>query len=540
MTAIRLALRLGRWGLIGFAAVGFFATLVNAAGFYAVAGHTQAEREAFGRSFAQIASQLTVLLPPPSRLDTMGGYVQFRAYGSLVIVFAIWALASASGAARGDEERGLVEMIIATGLSRARAVAARIAAFAFASFVAAVAASLGVIVGAITGGETFPVGPAIQVAALLAAVALSCYSLVLLIAQLVAPRVATGLAGAVLLGLFLINSLSRTFDSLTTLRWLSPFRYFELSQPLSPDGSFDVPATLVLVGIALGASALAVLAFARRDLGSALISLRTSGGPPTHEPSRALVWRIPVIRGLYDRRVSLVLWTAGVAVVAALFVVLTKTMVEPLLAIPGLARYFAAFMHGEIFPSFLSFIWFGFAQLLLAGFAITQVARWAAEDTDGRLELILGNPVSRTQVVIERAVVVGLGALLLAAVSGVAVGLEAQNQSIALDAGRLAAASLLLVPFTLVFAALGALLAARLPRASIGILGVYAFASYLILQFGPIFKLPDWVQNLSPFKLFGQPLTDGIDSTGLAITLAIVVVGFAASAIAMQRRDVGA
>jgi ABC-2 type transport system permease protein len=540
MIAIRLALRLGRWGLVGFAAVGFIATFINAVGFYQVAGHTQAEREAFAKSFGLIATQLTVLLPPPSRLDTMGGYVQFRAYGSLVIVFAIWALASASGAARGDEERGVVEMILATGLSRARAVAARLAAFAVASFIAALAASAGLIVGAITGRESFPIAPAIESAVLLAATALSCYALVLLIAQLVTPRMATGLAGAVLLGLFLLNSLSRTFDSLATLRWLSPFRYYELSRPLSPDGNFDVSATLVLAGIAIAAGVLAGLTFARRDLGSALISLRTSARPPTYEPSGALVWRAPVVRGLYDRRVSLAVWTAGVSVVAALFVVLTKTMVQPLLSIPGLAAYFAAFVHGALYPSFLGFIWFGFAQLFLAGFAITQVARWSAEDTDGRLELILSNPVSRTQVVLERAFVLALGALVIAAASGIAVGLESHNQSIDLDPGRLTEASLLLVPFTLVFAAVGALLAARLPRATVGILGVFAFASYLMLQFGPIFKLPAWVQNLSAFKLYGQPLTDGVDQTGLVIMLAIVVAGFAASALVMQRRDVGA
>jgi ABC-2 type transport system permease protein len=540
MTAIRLALRLGRWGLLGFTGVGFIATFINAVAFYQVAGHTQAEREAFARDFAQIAAQLTVLLPPPVRLDTMGGYVQFRGYGSLAVVFAIWALASASGATRGDEDRGLVEMILATGLSRARAIAARIASFAIASVVAALAASFGLIIGAITGRESFPIGPALEAAVLLAAIALSCYSLVLLIAQIVAPRMATGVAGAVLLGLFLLNSLSRTFDSLATLRWLSPFRYFELSEPLSPGGNFDLRATLVLIGIAIVAGALAALAFTQRDLGSALIALRASARPPTYEESRALAWRIPVVRGLYDRRVDLTLWTAGVSVVAALFVVLTKTIVQPLLAIPGLATYFAAFVHGAVYPSFLSFIWFGFAQLLLAGFAITQVARWSAEDTDGRLELILSNPVPRTQVVIERALVLALGALVIGAVSGVAVGLESHNQSIDLDAGHLAEASLLLVPFTLVFGAVGALLAARLPRATVGIAGVFAFASYLMLQIGPIFKLPGWVQNLSAFKLYGQPLTEGVDQTGLVIMLSIVIVGFAASAIVMQGRDLGA
>jgi len=540
VTAIRLGLRLGRWGLLGFGAVGFIATFINAVGFYAVAGHTQAEREAFARSFAQIAAQLTVLLPPPTRLDTVGGYVQYRAYGSLVIVFAIWALAAATGAARGDEERGLVEMILATGLSRARAIAARTAAFAIAAFVAAFAASLGLIEGAVTGQESFPIGPALEAAVLLAVFTLSCYSLVLLTAQLVAPRIATASAGALLLGLFLLNSLSHTFDSLATLRWLSPFRYYELSRPLAPGGNLDVDATLVLAGIAVVAGILATLAFTQRDLGSALFAFRSAGRPPTYEPSRAAVWRIPVISGIYDRRLGLLMWTAGVAAMAALFVVLTKTMVQPLLAIPGLAGYFASFIHGDVYPSFLSFIWFGFAELLMAGYAITEVARWSAEDTDGRLELILSNPVSRTRVVIERAVVLALGALLIAAVSGLAVGVESHSQGIDLDSGRLAEASLLLVPFTLVFGAVGALLAARLPRATMAILGVFAFASYLMLQFGPIFKLPDWVQNLSAFKLFGQPLSQGVDSTGLTIMLAIVVVGFVASAIAIQTRDLGA
>ncbi|HVS47962.1 MAG TPA: hypothetical protein VHJ99_03565, partial [Candidatus Dormibacteraeota bacterium] len=131
-------------------------------------------------------------------------------------------------------------------------------------------------------------------------------------------------------------------------------------------------------------------------------------------------------------------------------------------------------------------------------------------------------------------------ALIIAAVSGAAVGIESHYQSIDLDPRRLAEASLLLVPFALVFGAVGALLAARLPRATVGILGAFAFASYLMLQFGPIFNLPAWVQDLSAFKLYGQPLTEGVDQTGLIIMLAIVVIGFVTSAVVMQRRDVGA
>src|SRR5713226_7193509 len=77
----------------------------------------------------------------PTRPDTVGGYVQWRAFGFFAIVFAIWGLAAASGAVRGDEERGIVQALLASGLSRPRMIAARFAAFASAAIVAALAAS---------------------------------------------------------------------------------------------------------------------------------------------------------------------------------------------------------------------------------------------------------------------------------------------------------------------------------------------------------------------------------------------------------------
>src|SRR4029077_8480088 len=133
-----------------------------------------------------------------------------------------------------------------------------------------------------------------------------------------------------------------------------------------------------------------------------------------------------------------------------------------------------------------------------------QVARWSSDDTDGRLELNLSNPIARTNVVLERAIVLTVGALIIVGVSGVAVGLEALSQSINLDSTHLIEALMLLVPFTLVFAAVGAVIAARIPRAAVGLLGGFAFASYLIIELGPLFKWPAWALDLSAFKLYGE------------------------------------
>jgi ABC-2 type transport system permease protein len=538
--AVVLGLRLGRWGVAGFSVLAFTASLIQAVAFYQLAGHTPAQRSAFAHSMNELASQLTLILPPPTRLDTVGGYVEWRSFGGLAIVFAVWALVSASGAARGDEERGLVEAVLASSLPRPAWLAARVTGFAAASFVAALAGGLGLVAGAANGGESVGLRPVLEVAVTLAALGLSCYSLTLVIAQLASARIATAAAGAVLLILFLDNTLSRTFTWLASWRWLSPFHYYELSHPLAPGGELDVRATLAMLGIAAVAAGAAIVLFGSRDLGSSFLRWSTRRHPVTYDASASPAWRIAVVRGVFERRIGLAIWAAGLSAVGAVFVSLTKTVIQPLLSIPALTPFFGGFAGGQLYTSFLGYFWLSFAQLLFAGFAIAQVARWSAEDSDGRLELMLSTPMSRTAVVVERALVLTVGALLIAGVSEIAVLVVSHYQSMDVSTQKVTEASLLLVPFALVFAAAGSVLAAWNPRATVGLLGAIAFTSYLVAEVGPIFKWPGWVQDLSAFKLFGLPLSSGIDRGGLAIMIVIVLVGFGASILVMERRDVGA
>ena len=534
------ALRLGRWGVAGFSALALVFAFLNTVGFYKVAGHTAAERAAFARSINVLAGQFTVLLAPPFRPDTVGGYIQFRVYGALAILVAVWALAAAAGAVRADEEKGLVEAVLATGVSRADAIAARFLAFAACVVVATGAAALGFILGVDRSQDSIDAAGVLGATVLLAGLALCCYSLTLLVCQLASARFATAAAGIVLLALFLTNSLSRTIDALKAWRWLSPFHYYEQSRPLAPGGTFDVRATEVLFGIAVVAAVAAALAFAFRDLGSPLVRLPVRALRPTHDVSGVPFWRVPIVRGLYDRRFGLLVWMAGFAALAALFVVLTKEIVKPLLDLAALQPLFNSIIKGDIYPSFLSFIWFAFGQLLIAGYAITQVGRWAAEDGDGRLELTLAQPMSRSALVAERALVLAIGTLAIAADGAVAVAVQAQREGIGLSSERVVIASLLLVPFAAFFGALGSLLAARIPRATVGVLGGFAFVSYFITQLAPIFKWPTWVEDISPFHLYGQPLSSGVDGVGLTIMVGVAVFGFAGSALLLKRRDVGA
>ena len=540
MTSLLLGLRLSRWGILGFSIAGFVLTFIQAVGFYQIAGHSPAERAAFGASMTALSAQFVALFPTPLRPDTVGGYVQFRGFNVLTILFAVWALASSTGFARGDEERGIVESELGTGITRPALVASRVGAFAIAVVVASAAAGAGYVLGVASGGETVSARGLIEACALLAAVGLSCYALSLLVAQLAPVRAATALAGALLLALFLVNSLSRVFASLSTWRWLSPFRYYELSQPLPPGGYFDLRGSFVLLVIAAVATAAAAVAFMRRDLGASLIRIPAPPHRPSFSASSMPLWRLPVARGLYEHRLGLVGWSIAMAVLAWVFVALTRTIVQVLLSIPTLVQYLSIFVHHRLYPAVLGYTWFDVAQLMFAAFAITYVARWSSEDTDGRLEMYLSTPQSRAAIVLERMAVLVVASLLVAAVSGVVLFYASHAAGIDLDSRRLVEACLLLVPFVLVFAGAGALLAAWNPRAAVGLLGAFAFASYLDNELAPIYKLPAWVQSLSAFKLVGTPLLDGVDGRSLALMLALALAGVGSSILVMQRRDVGA
>lgn len=540
MTSLLLALRLGLWGIVGWSALGFVSIVLRVEAFNGFAGNSAYSRAAFGASIEAIAPQFVVLLPRPISPNTVAGYVEYGGFLPLAILFAVWAMTSATGAARGDEERGIVEAVLATGLSRYELVIARMIGFAIAVTVAAVVAAFGFVLAVSTGSTDSVFMPAVvEETLLLIALGLSCYAISFLLVQFTPARMATAAAGILLLALFLINSLSRVHASLAGLRWLSPFRYLDISRPLPPSGSFDVTALIALLAFTLIAGVAAAAAFARRDLGAPLVRLPALRQRTSYDATRAAWWRIPVIRGLYERRIGLVAWSAGLAALGVVLVSLAKTIVDPLLSVPAFSPYFESFVRSSVYPSFLGFVWFNLAQLLFAAFAIAQVARWSAEDTDGRLEAILSQPQSRVGVVIERMAVLAVGALVVATVSGLAVQYASHQQGIDLNGGRLTAASLMLVPFALVFASVGSLLAAWNPRAAVGLLGAVAFASYLDAEVGPLMKLPIWVQDLSAFKLFGKPLLDGVNGRSLTIMLLVVAVGIGSSILAMERRDIG-
>ncbi|HUE66766.1 MAG TPA: hypothetical protein VMP38_01195, partial [Candidatus Acidoferrum sp.] len=176
MRAILRALSEARWTIFAFAITGFAMTILQSMAYFRMAGHTFAERAAFGYSLSLQAVASEVLFQPPVRPETVAGYVELRALEPLAIVFVVWA------------------MLSATASTSLRTVS-RAAAFAISVFIAAAAACVGVLVGVASGGESVGGLGVVEAGVLLVALAIACYAICLIVAQITpaATVVAAGL-----------------------------------------------------------------------------------------------------------------------------------------------------------------------------------------------------------------------------------------------------------------------------------------------------------------------------------------------------------
>ncbi|MDP9280647.1 MAG: hypothetical protein M3P38_00950, partial [Chloroflexota bacterium] len=130
MTLFRIALKQQVVSLIALSVIFVIGSVLNTVAFVQIAGVTPAERAAFAGQMALLGAQLSYMLPVPVRIDTLAGYLEWRWFGTLVVILGLWAAISASGSGRGDEERGLVEQWLAAGVGRARYLVTRVTVFA--------------------------------------------------------------------------------------------------------------------------------------------------------------------------------------------------------------------------------------------------------------------------------------------------------------------------------------------------------------------------------------------------------------------------
>jgi beta-exotoxin I transport system permease protein len=262
------------------------------------------------------------------------------------------------------------------------------------------------------------------------------------------------------------------------------------------------------------------------------------------------VLRSVFAKSLRDQRRKAIWWTFGLSLFA-----LMTTSIYPSFArtadelerfmsrVPAALRSFfggtdlgspAGYLHSRVF-SFLG-------PLLLILFAVALGSQAVAgEERRGTIDLLMSAPLSRRRLAIDKfgALVVatfGIAAIFLATLLvGAAV------FSMGVNAGFLFQTMLGCALLACVFGALAFALGAATSSTALatGVTSSVAVATFLVDGLAPVVRGLRPYERLSPFHYFfdADPLRNGLDLGDAAVLVAITIVLFSISLVAIERRD---
>jgi ABC-2 type transport system permease protein len=430
---------------------------------------------------------------------------------------------------RADEEAGRLELVGSTAVGRSAALAVGIALAALANVVLALLIGAGLAVIGFPPGGSVAIGFAVGLCGLVFA------GVAAVAAQLSASaRGARGIAIGVLAAAYLVMGAGAAAGSggLRWLLWLSPIGWATQVRAYAGD---HWPVLALPVAASAAVTALAVALAAHRDLGAGLVPPRPgpAQAPGSLRSPLALAWRL--------QRASLIGWTAGALIGGAAFGSVAKNIGSMLGSSKSLQTAITR-LGGQsgVTDAYLAAM-MSILGLVAAGYAVSVVLHLRSDETAERAEPLLATGVSRMGWALSQLATAAAGAAAVLAAAGLGAGL-----SFGLYVGdpgtqlaRLIGAAFAQLPAAIAVAAVAVALFGLLPRSSVaGGWAALAAAAILVLL-GPTLRLPQAVQDISPFTHVPK-LPGGVASaTPLLWLTAVAVVLTAAGLAALRHRDIG-
>jgi ABC-2 type transport system permease protein len=198
--------------------------------------------------------------------------------------------------------------------------------------------------------------------------------------------------------------------------------------------------------------------------------------------------------------------------------------------------------YGTVTGWFRSEIAVIYGPLVIGALAITGAsAATAGEEEDRILALVLAYPISRSQLVIAKAVAIA-GSVLLIAFGvwlGLIVGVALAGGGITL--AHMTALAVQLVFFGLATGAVAIALAAGTGRRSLatGVASAVGVLGWLLDSFAPLVSGLHWLKYLAPYYYYAghDPLTHGVYLVGVAVLALLTVALMVGAIIGIDRRD---
>jgi len=180
-------------------------------------------------------------------------------------LFLVAAVGHGAGTLAGEEERGTIDLLLSSPLSRTRVALEKLAAMCVELAALGVVLWLALWVGARAFSMEVSVAHLASATALLVVLALAYGAIAFMVAAATGRKtLAIGLTVALAVGAYLVNSLASLVEVLEPFQKATPFYHYAVADPLRQ--GLDPWHTLFLIAVGAVATAGGVLLFDRRDL----------------------------------------------------------------------------------------------------------------------------------------------------------------------------------------------------------------------------------------------------------------------------------
>jgi ABC-2 type transport system permease protein len=282
-----------------------------------------------------------------------------------------------------------------------------------------------------------------------------------------------------------------------------------------------------------------------------VLGLRKTGGRGRHAARRAApLTTLPALvlhtvrfqaRGVLIWGAALGLYSAAIVASYTTFSGSADQMNQLLDAYPkGMLEAFGITDLGDV-ENYMSSQVFLLAPLALAFFPIlTAAGTIAGAEERGTIDVLLGNPVPRWQLVVGSFVSMALSLLGILAVVGALTHITAVLMDVDLPLENTAAAVLNMWPLCLFFGALAMLCSAVFHRRALAIAvpASLLFAMYLLDTLGRVSEDLEDLQPFSAFYYYGSAIEDGIDWADFGGLTLVALALIALAVLAFRRRDI--
>ena len=509
------------WGYI------FGIAIASSAISYTSIYKTRAQRDALEAAYGSNKA-MNVLFGPSPDLQTVAGFTAFKVSMTLAILGAIWGLLTSTRLLRGEEDSGRWELLLSGQTTPERAALQSLGGLGVGAFVLWALTAAITIVAGLSSKVSISAGPALYFAMATVATAVMFLAVGALTSQLGATRHQSAAYGAAFLGVaYAVRMIADAGVGLHTLVWLSPLGWAEELKPLTAPQPL---ALLPIIAFTAVLGAAAVHLAGARDIGASVVADRANGQPHLRSLFGPIGLAVRMVRA------TVISWWVGIALSAFLYGLVAKSAGGTISG-SSLQKVLAKFGAPGTGPDAVLGVCFLILAILVAFLGAGQLMAARREESGGRLDHLLVNPVARTSWLAGRLLVAIVVILASGAVAGVSAWLGAASQNAHVRLTTLMEAGLNLVPPAVAIVGVGVLVFGVRPRAMPIVLYTLLGWSLLIVVVGGIGAVSHWVLDTSVFHQMASAPAVSPNWEANGIMTAVGMAGAVVGGLAFRRRD---